>query len=120
MNNAEIRMTGVGCFAGGITLSRVLRRMMDAYSLGDWSQAQSAQPDTSPAVQVLQRLMSVGSRSSGQADRTPRLEDVAGFFLNFDNERLNLSVFTRGRGRRCQKFTASLEGLTRLRQSRLH
>jgi hypothetical protein len=120
MNNAEIRMTGVGCFAGGTTLSRVLRRMMDAYSLGDWSQAQNVQQDSSPAVQALQKLLSAGSRSTLSADGPPTVEDVAGFFLNFDNERLNLSVFTRGRGRRCQKFTASLEDLTRLRQSRLH
>ncbi len=120
MNNADIRMTGVGCFAGGTTLSRVLRRMIDAYSLGDWSQAQSVQEGSSPAVQALQRLMSAGSRSAGPAGRSPGDEDVAGFFLNFDDEGLNLSVFTRGRGRPCQKFTASLEDLTRLRRSRLH
>ena len=120
MNNAEIRMTGVGCFAGGATLSRVLRRVMDAYSLGDWSQAQNLPSDSSPAVQALQKLLSAGSRSTVPAAGPPTVEDVAGFFLNFDNERLNLSVFTRGRGRRCQKFTASLEDLTQLRLSRLH
>jgi hypothetical protein len=120
MNNAQIRMTGVGCFAGGTTLSRVLRRMMDAYSLGDWSQAQNHLADSSPAVQALQKLLSGCSRSAVPTDCPPAVEDVAGFFLNFDNERLNLSVFTRGRGRRCQKFTASLEDLTRLRQSRRH
>lgn len=117
MNNAESRMTGVGCFAGGTTLSRVLRRVMAAYSLGDWNQASSVPPGSSPAVQVLQRLMNGGGRSTGNILEG---EDVAGFFLNFGSDGLNLSVFTRGRGRRCQKFTASLEDFTRLRQSRLH
>lgn len=120
MNHAETRMTGVGCFAGGTTLSRVLRRAIDAYSLGDWSQARSVQPGSSPAVQALQRLMSAASRPTGPAGRTAGEEDVAGFFLSFDREGLSLSVFTRGPGRRRQKFTASLEELTRLRQSRLH
>ncbi len=120
MSNAEIRRTGVGCFAGGTTLSRVLRRMIDAYSLGEWSQVPSVQPDSSPAAQALQKLISAAGRSAGPAGGGPVDEDVAGFFLNVDREALHLSVFTRGRGRRCQKFTASLEGLTRLRQSRLH
>jgi len=120
MNNAEIRMTGVGCFAGGTTLSRVLRRMIDAYSLGEWSQAQGVQQDPSPAAQALQKLIGAASRSTGSAGGSPEDDHVAGFFLNVDREKLNLSVFTRGRGRRCQKFTASLEDLTRLRQSRLH
>lgn len=120
MNNAAIRMIGVGCFAGGITLSRVLRRMMAAYSLGDWSTAEGFRKDSSPAIQALQKLMSGGSGSSGQADPAPEDEDVAGFFLNFDNERLSLSVFTRSRGRQYRKYTASLEELKRLRQSRLH
>lgn len=120
MNDTDIRMTGVGCFAGRTTLSRVLRRMIATYSLGDWRPVQGVQPDSSPAAQALQELISAASRSTGPAGRSPGDEDVAGFFLNFDRERLHLSVFTRGRGRRCQKFTASLEDLTRLRQSRLH
>ncbi len=120
MNNAAMRMTGVGCFAGGVTLSRVLRRMMAAYSLGDWSAVEGFHRNPSPAVQALQRLMGDGNDSYGQAGRRPMEEDIAGFFLNFENQRLHLSVFTRSRGRRCQKYTASLEELTRLRQSRLH
>lgn len=120
MNNTAMRMTGVGCFARGVTLSRVLRRMMAAYSLGDWSAVEGFRLDPSPAAQVLHRLMSDGSAAGNRAGRLPLDEDIAGFFINFDNQRLNLSVFTRRRGRPCQKYTASLEGLTRLRQSRLH
>ena len=120
MKNAAIRMTGVGCFAGEITLSRVLRRLMIVYSLGNFCAAESFRKNSSPAVQALQKLMTSGSGFSGQADHAPKQEEVAGFFLNFDNERLNLSVFTRSRGRQCRKYTASLEELTRLRRSRLH
>lgn len=120
MNNSDIRMTGVGCFAGGITLSRVLRRMVEAYSLGDWSGADGFRPDPSPAVQALQRLLSHVNGASRQENRNQKDEDIAGFFLNFENQRLNLSVFTRGHGRHFRQYTASLEELTRLRRSRLH
>jgi hypothetical protein len=119
MNNAAARMTGVGCFADGVTLSRVLRRMMEAYSLGDWKDAEGLRHNLSPAVQALQTLMTAGS-SAGQAEPARPHADIAGFFLNFENERLNLSVFTRGSGGRCQKYSASLEDLTCLRRSRLH
>jgi hypothetical protein len=107
MSNAAIRMTGIGCFAGGITLSRVLRRMMDSYSLEDWSGAGGFRQAPPPAVQALQKLMSVEG-SPGQSGHAIEQEGIAGFFLNFENERLNLSVFTRDGGRRCRKYTASL------------
>lgn len=119
MNHSPTRITGVGCFAGGTTLSRVLRRVMHAYSLGDWSGAEGFRQDPSPALQALQKLMSADG-SAGQSDRAPEQDGIAGFFLNVENQRLNLSVFTRGRGRRCRKYTASLEELTALRRSRLH
>jgi len=78
-------VVGVGCFAGQPTLSRVLDRMMKAYSLGDWKDALSAYEKVS-----------------------------------FENQRPNLSVFTRRQGKQSQKYTASLDELSRLRRSRLH
>jgi len=47
-------------------------------------------------------------------------EKIAGFFLAFENQRVNLSVFTRRQGMRCRKYTASLDELSRLRRSRLN
>ena len=119
MNHAAVRMTGIGCFADGVTLSRVLRRMMHAYLLGDWEGAGNCRQPPSPALQALQILVSAGHGLGDREDGTATDETIAGFFLNFDNRQLNLSVFTRGRGRRCRKYTASLEELARLRNSRL-
>ena len=48
-------------------------------------------------------------------------EKIAGFFLTFENQRPNLSVFTRRQGKQSRKYTTSLdERLSRLRRSRLH
>ena len=120
MDSADSRMTGVGCFAGGVTLARVLRRMMDAYSLGDWRAAEDGRQAPSPALRALQTLMNGTRQLLGPEDGARNDEDIAGFFLNFENQQLSLSVFTRGRGKRCRKYTASLGELTRLRRSRLH
>jgi hypothetical protein len=45
---------------------------------------------------------------------------VAGFFLSFKDRQLNLSLFTRREGLKCEKFTASLDEVARLRRSRLN
>jgi hypothetical protein len=119
MNNAAIRRTGIGCFAGGTTLSRVFRRIMAACSLGDWGSPEGLQPNPSPAVRALQGLMA-DDRAPGLSARAPGDESVAGFFLNFEGQRFHVAVFTRSRGRPCQKYTASLEELMRLRPNRLH
>jgi hypothetical protein len=115
MDNATTRMTGIGCFAGGVTLSRVLDRMMAAYALRDWFETDSGRQAPSPAFQALQRLIDAGKGCGDRKNSAASEEDIAGFFLNFDNRQINLSVFTRGLGRRCRKYTASLEELTHLR-----
>jgi len=120
MRNTALRMTGIGCFAGGVTLARVLRRMMDAYSLGDWSAAGICRQAGSPAILALQRLVNGGQGSRDPEDAPAADEDIAGFFLNFENRQVHLSVFTRGRGRRRHQYTASLEELMHLRRSRLN
>ena len=113
-------VVGVGCFAGQPTLSRVLDRMMKAYSLGDWKDAVSAYETVSPENIVLQKLMSGTSNMDGPHEDGKAEEKIAGFFLTFEDQRPNLSVFTRRPGRQSRKYTASLDELSRLRRSRLN
>jgi len=55
ISNAN-EVVGVGCFARQPTLSRVLDRMMKAYSLGDWKDAVSAYEKVSPENLALPKL----------------------------------------------------------------
>jgi hypothetical protein len=120
MTKTENRMMGVGCFARQPTLSRVLDRMMKAYSLGDWRDAVGAYEKVSPENLVLQTLMS-GTSGMNRAHADGKTEEkIAGFFLTFENQRPHLSVFTRRQGQQSRKYTASLDELSRLRRSRLH
>jgi hypothetical protein len=120
MTKTENRMMGVGCFAGQPTLSRVLTRMMEAYSLGDWKHALAANEEASPGHLVLQKLLSGTSGMHGAHEDGKAEEKIAGFFLAFENHRPHLSVFTRRQGQQSRKYTARLDELSRLRRSRLH
>lgn len=112
-------VVGVGCFAGQPTLSRVLDRMMKAYSLGDWKDAVSGYEKVSPEIIMLQKLMAGTSGMNGPHEDGKADEIIAGFFLTFENQRPKLSVITRRQGRQSRKYTASLDELSRLRRSRL-
>ena len=120
MIKTETRMMGVGCFAAQPTLARVLNRLMETYSLGEWREAFARDQIRSTECLALRRLICGRSGIDEPASRKEPEEKIAGFFLGFENQRLNLSVFTRSRGRQYQKYTASLEELKRLRQTRLH
>ena len=120
MTKIENRMMGVGCFARQPTLSRVLDRMMKAYSLGDWKDTVSAHENVSPENILLQKVISGTSGMNGPHEDGKTEEKIAGFFLTFENQRPNLSVFTRRQGKQSRKYTASLDELSRLRRSRLH
>ena len=120
MNKAENRMMGVGCFARQPALSRVLDRMMEAYSLGAWKDAVGAHEKDSPENRVLQTLISGMTEMNGPHEDGRTGEKIAGFFLAFENQRINLSVFTRRQGKQSRKYTASLDELSRLRRSRLN
>ena len=120
MANTEKIMMGVGCFAAQPTLARVLNRLMETYSLGEWRDAFDRDQISSTECLALRRLISGRSGIDEPAGRKESEEKITGFFLGFENQSLNLSVFTRSRGRQYQKYTASLEELKRLRQTRLH
>jgi hypothetical protein len=99
--NSVNGLVGVGCFAGEETLSRVLRRMIESCSPGEVAGSLRVWPEASGGSRMLRDLM---------AGREPcNKRRVAGFFLSFKDRKINLSVFTRVGGLKCEKFTASLE-----------
>ena len=67
MATIEDRMMGVGCFAAPRTLSRVLGRVMESYSLGGWEDALDGAAGPSEGVLALRRLM---GRAGGSRRRT--------------------------------------------------
>jgi hypothetical protein len=120
MNKIEKGMLGVGCFADQPTLTRVLTRLMDSYSLGEWRNAVDRDKKKSVECLTLHRLINGRSGIDAATIRKEGEEKITGFFLGFENQCLNLSIFTRCRGITVRKYKTSLEELSRLRFSRLH
>jgi hypothetical protein len=119
MVGTQPKVMGVGCFAAEATLSRVLRKIVAAYSLGDWRAAMANGEGGSEGYRLLRRLMSDARASAGIGNNGALDERIAGFFLGFENHQLKLAVFTRRKDLKFLKYTATLDELSGLRRHRL-
>jgi len=120
-------ITGIGCFAKPATLSRVFRKMVREFALGqvegvgpanrhEWGGAETAR-----LVAALIAGEKVKPRLSDSScpDATEERE-ITGFFMTLKDQKLNLSIFAKTGGSRKQRYSAVLDGITRLRYSRLN
>jgi hypothetical protein len=122
------KVTGVGCFAKPATLSRVFKKMVQNYTLGKFESinpAKSHQNLNGNDITLLLKALIAGKTGyfpspdldSGGVAQSSK---ITGFFLTLRDQQLNLSIFTRGARNICERYTASLDGFTELRQKRLN
>jgi hypothetical protein len=122
----EPGLVGIGCFAKPKTISRLLRKNLEGYMLGNFQGLDSENSTDLPQTEVLKLLMKIIEKAAGSRSIDPAgLEHLAGktitgFLLTLQNRELNLSVFTREDGRGKQAFTANLAHLTQIREKRLN
>jgi len=121
------RIVGIGCFAGPETLSKVAKKWIDNYTLG---QFQSIRVENDKGVtpsegtQLLNAIITgesntIREQSSNSVDGLQNRK-ITGFFLEMKDHRLNLSVFAKGVSSGQQRYTATLDVITRIRQKRLN
>ena len=125
MNNQ--RIVGIGCFAGPETLSRVAKKWIRTYTLGQFQSIRVRNEKgvtASEGTQLLNAIIfgrpnKIRKQTSKQLDG---LQDktITGFFLEMKDHRLNLSVFAKGVSSRRERYTATLDAVTRIRQKRLN
>ena len=120
-------MVGIGCFARPEKLSRVLRKMVEGYILGNLEEHIEKNVDESKSSDIILLLKTVlgGMTGNQQATGSEIIDsltgkNITGFFLAMEKEGLNLSVFTRENRRSSKKITTKLGVLTQLRKKRLH
>lgn len=119
--------TGVGCFAKADRLGRIFSNLLQTYTLGPFKKDQlinrSISRDSEEAV-LLQSLIAGLTGSSGSVNcesvNLKRPKKITGFYLTLVDQKLNLSIFTRGNKSRSEIFTTNLDELTRLRRKRLN
>ena len=123
----NITITGVGCFAGPEKLSRIFMRMVQTYTLGkldgiDW--VNGCESEGTEGTQLLKALM------AGKAARLdsaipdfvdgPENKKITGFFLTLKDQGLELSIFAKNGDCRRERYSAVLDGFTKVRQKRLN
>ncbi|MGD8264255.1 MAG: hypothetical protein PVG70_14640 [Desulfobacterales bacterium] len=121
------RIVGIGCFAGPETLSRVAKKWIGTYTLGQFQSIRVGNDKgltQSLGTQLLNAIITgrpkkIRKQTSKQLDG---LQDkkITGFFLEMKDHRLNLSVFAKGASSRRERYTATLDAVTRIRQKRLN
>ena len=122
------KVTGIGCYAKPATLSRVFKKMVRNYTLGQFENINLVNGhDEVRAADgtVLLRALIAGKTGyfpspnldSGGAGQS---REITGFFLTLRDQQLNLSIFAKGARNNRERYTASLDGFTELRQKRLN
>ena len=120
-------ITGIGCFAGPEKLSRILLRMLKTYSLGgldgfEWSH--NSDCEDIEGSKLIKSLIAgnADSRESSVPGTLERFENkkITGFFLTLKDQRLKLSIFARKGKNQQERYSAILEGFTRMRQNRMN
>lgn len=120
-------LVGIGCFAKPETLSRVLKKLVEGYILGNFKRLTEEINDNSISSELIQLLKAITVHATENqqtigAQLIDSLEGkkITGFFLALKNERLNLSLFIRENRLKCKKFSTNLDALTQIRKRRLN
>jgi hypothetical protein len=122
------KVTGVGCFAKPATLSRVFKKMVRNYTLGQFESINLVNDHDAvkgaDGTALLRTLMAgkAGYFPSPNSESCVVVENrkITGFFLTLRNQRLNLSIFARGDRNVRERYTARLDAFTELRHKRLN
>ena len=95
-------VTGIGCYGRPETLSRVLKKLVETYILGNFKGFCRNQNPHCMQFETLKLLKALigGLRENRQFSEPEIIENlersgITGFFLALERRRLNLSVFTR-------------------------
>ena len=121
------KVIGIGCFARPATLSRIFKRMVQNYTLGPFDGFKlTDENDAAEAEEkILLKCLFAGKAEcclspDSKSRSVAANRKITGFFLTLKGQRLKLSIFAKGGGARQERFTASLDELTKIRQSRLN
>ena len=122
------KVTGIGCFAKPATLSRIFKKIVQKYTLGQFESINLANGQFMAGGvdgSVLLKALIAGNAEyfpapDSESCGVPENRKITGFFLTFRKQRLNLSIFARGDRNIQQTYTTSFDEFTELRQKRLN
>ena len=118
---------GIGCYAKPEKLSRIFNKLVQNYTLGPFEGSQLLDGSVSKGIKgvdLVQALL-VGQRTGicsgdSEGDSFNAFTKITGFYLTMNEQGLNLSIFAKSNSCQPEIITTRLDGLTKLRQKRLH
>ena len=119
--------TGIGCFAKPDRLGRIFSKLVQNYTLGPLKGNQlfdgpiSEESEGADLLQALMTGLPAGSISG--AYESPNFngpKKITGFFLSLKDQKLNLSIFARGKSSKREVYTTNLDELTKIRKKRMN
>ena len=127
MTTRNTYVGGVGCFAGGSTLIRMFKKILENLILIKHEEIYPAIPgmlSDNNATRFFRGVIQSTSKGPDQIDRALELFSAAtninGFFIGLSRESLYLLVFYQDAGRRRSKLTIRLDHIACMRKNRLH
>lgn len=121
------RVIGIGCYAKPEKLSRIFKKLVQDYTLGPFERSQLSDEPVSEKINGvdLVRALMAGQRpgicsGDNEGCRFTAITKITGFYLTMNEQGLNLSIFARSDSCRPEIISTRLDGLTKLRQKRLH
>ena len=118
---------GIGCFAKPERLGRIFYKLVQDYTLGPFEGHELFGKDMSTGIENPDLLeaftagLTGGTRSRGcETINFKGPKRITGFYLSFNDQILNLSIFARGNSPGQEVYTTSLDVLTKLRKKRLN
>jgi hypothetical protein len=120
-------VNGIGCYAKPERLSRIFKKLVQDYTLGPFNGSQVLDGSASAEIKGVDMLQALRAgqishiRSGGRESPSFKaFSKITGFYLTLNDQGLILSIFARSNGCRPEIITTRLDGLTKLRQKRLH
>jgi hypothetical protein len=118
------KIIGIGCYAKPEKLRRIFRRMVNNYALGQFEEFELINGHKSNGKMLLEALFDGNKGCSAwqclNIGDVLEEKGVTGFLLTLRDQRLNLSIFSKGGSDGKEKYTADLDELTRIRRKRLN
>ena len=120
-------ISGIGCFANPATLNRIFKKIIRNYTLGQFEDRELVKKYIARGTdgcKMLAALIAGNAECCRSIDHESShvLENkrITGFLIAQKAQKLNLLIFVKGNSSKQERYTASLDEFTKIRQKRLN
>lgn len=120
-------ITGIGCYANPTTLNRVFKKIIRNYTLGQFEDTELVNKYLGRGTEGCKLLAALLAGNAGycrsldhEFSRVLDNKRITGFFIAQKAQTLDVLIFVKGNDNKPQRYRASLDEFTKIRQKRLN